>query len=183
VRVRSLAVAAVAAFALVPVTGLPSSAATTTEPTATAASDGVWKSGATRRPRVRTSTSAALTVSQSYEARVLELTNLERSRRGLRTLAPSACADGFAGPWAATPAGRGTLSHQPLSPVLTACKARRVGENVAYGGKTADEVLQMWMASSGHRANILNPAFTHLGVGASRSTSGAWFAVQVFLTL
>ena len=182
-RVRSLAVAAVVAFALVPLTGVPSQAGTTSEPTAAAISDGVWKSGATRRPRVRTSISAALSSTQGYQDQVLALTNLERTRRGLRALAPSTCADGFADSWAATLAGRGTLSHQQLGPIMSACTAWGVGENVAYGNSTAPELVQMWMDSAGHRANILNPKFSHLGVGAVQTSTGRWFGVQVFLTL
>lgn len=153
-RRRSLAVAAVAAFVLIPVTGVPSLAATTTAP-ATA---------------------------QGYQDRVLTLTNKERTRRGLRPLALSTCADGFADPWARTLAGRHALAHQQLRPILSACKARRVGENVAHGNRTADQMVQMWLASPGHRANLLNPAFTHLGVGAVVTGTGRWFGVQVFLT-
>jgi len=182
VRLRSLTVAAVAAFALVPVTGVPSLAATTTQPSAAAVSDGIWKSGSTRRPRVRTSITAALRTTQDYQDRVLTLTNLERTRRGLRALAPSACADRFADSWATTIAGRSALSHQQLGPIRSACGARRVGENVARGKVTADAMVQMWMNSPGHRANLLNATFSHLGVGATGSSTGSMFGVQVFLT-
>jgi len=40
----------------------------------------------------------------------------------------------------------------------------------------------MWMASDGHRANILNAAFTHLGVGAASTATGRVYGVQVFVT-
>ncbi|RHW40040.1 hypothetical protein D1B33_04105 [Lysinibacillus yapensis] len=39
------------------------------------------------------------------------------------------------------------------------------GENIAMGQTTPKEVVQAWMDSEGHRANILNPAYTHIGVG------------------
>src|SRR5699024_2120590 len=39
------------------------------------------------------------------------------------------------------------------------------GENIAKGQRSPEEVVQGWMNSSGHRANILNPNFTHIGVG------------------
>ncbi|MBD2025735.1 CAP domain-containing protein [Leptolyngbya sp. FACHB-711] len=39
------------------------------------------------------------------------------------------------------------------------------GENVAAGYATPENVVQAWMQSSGHRANILNPELTELGVG------------------
>jgi uncharacterized protein YkwD len=41
---------------------------------------------------------------------------------------------------------------------------RKVAENVASGTESADRVMTMWMNSSGHRANILNCAFRHVGV-------------------
>lgn len=43
------------------------------------------------------------------------------------------------------------------------------GENIAKGQKTASEVMKDWMASSGHRENILNPAYTELGVGFAKN--------------
>lgn len=48
-------------------------------------------------------------------------------------------------------------------------------ENIAVGQTTAKQVMDDWMKSSGHRANILNPKFGRLGVGA---TNGRW--TQVF---
>ena len=119
----------------------------------------------------------------TYSDRVLALTNAERSSRGLRSLAFSTCADGYADSWAAALSRVGALSHQALSPILTACRARGVGENVAYGNVTPEALVDMWMNSSGHRANILNPAFTHLGVGAVTSSTGRVYSAQVFLTL
>ncbi len=42
----------------------------------------------------------------------------------------------------------------------------QIGENEAWGYSSAADVVAAWMGSSGHRANILNSAFTHIGVGA-----------------
>lgn len=42
---------------------------------------------------------------------------------------------------------------------------RSAGENIARGQSTPQAVVNAWMNSSGHRANILNPSFTHIGVG------------------
>jgi uncharacterized protein YkwD len=41
----------------------------------------------------------------------------------------------------------------------------RAAENIAQGKATAAEVVKGWLKSPGHRANILNCAFTHIGVG------------------
>lgn len=53
------------------------------------------------------------------------------------------------------------------------------GENIA-GAPTADIIVDNWMHSPGHRANILNPAFGHLGVGVSVSSSYGLLATQDF---
>ena len=71
-----------------------------------------------------------------------------------------------------------------------------VGENVASGQETPESVFQAWMASPGHRANILNPAFQFVGNAQNSrfwtqlfagkrggSCSGAGVAVQLFDTL
>ena len=42
---------------------------------------------------------------------------------------------------------------------------RTAGENIAYGQRTPQAVVTAWMNSSGHRANILNPSYTRIGVG------------------
>lgn len=44
-------------------------------------------------------------------------------------------------------------------------KYRSAGENIAKGQRSAKEVVNAWMNSSGHRANILNKNFTHIGIG------------------
>ncbi|MDC0759298.1 CAP domain-containing protein [Brevibacillus sp. AG] len=50
------------------------------------------------------------------------------------------------------------------------------GENIAMGQQSPQEVMQQWMNSEGHRQNIMNPAFTKIGVGV---TNGYW--VQEFI--
>ena len=42
---------------------------------------------------------------------------------------------------------------------------RTAGENIAYGQRTPQAVVNAWMNSSGHRANILNVSYTQIGVG------------------
>lgn len=57
-----------------------------------------------------------------------------------------------------------------------------VGENIAAGQPTPAAVMQSWMNSPGHRANILNSSFTHIGVGYEYRQGTAYGAywVQVF---
>jgi len=59
-----------------------------------------------------------------------------------------------------------------------------IGENLALGGfKNNQSLIDAWMASPGHRANILNPSFTEIGVfviKANYKGRNTWFAVQHF---
>jgi uncharacterized protein YkwD len=53
------------------------------------------------------------------------------------------------------------------------------GENVAAGYPSASSVVDGWMGSSGHRQNILNPAFTHIGVASARAADGTLYWTMV----
>lgn len=57
---------------------------------------------------------------------------------------------------------------------LEGAGAWNVGENIAMGYVSAAVTMVGWMDSPGHRANILNPVFTHLGVGVSIGVWEAW---------
>jgi uncharacterized protein YkwD len=54
------------------------------------------------------------------------------------------------------------------------------GENIAFGYATAAAVMQAWMNSPGHRANILNPNFKEIGVGAVANAQGFLYWTQEF---
>lgn len=199
-RLRSLSVALLTGVILVPVGASSASAATGDSlPTASAQ---VYKSSVSKRakradylasrtvtpkpaPVVKPPTTSVTTPAPtvSYAQRVLDATNRERTSRGLRALGFSSCADGYANTWARALSVAGSLSHQSLSPILATCGARSVGENVAYGNVSAEEMVRMWMNSAGHRANILNAGFTHIGIGDVTTATGRVYGVQVFLTL
>lgn len=53
-------------------------------------------------------------------------------------------------------------------------------ENVAVGQPSAEAVVNAWMKSPGHRANILNPNYTELGVGYAVDVAGRPYYAQVF---
>lgn len=197
-RIRSLSVAILTGMVLVPAGATSASAADSLSGinVRTGSSETFKTSSVQRAKRVARAAAAAKAVTVTaprttttttptvtYSDRVLALTNTQRTSRGLRALAFSACADGYANTWATALARAGSLSHQALSPILTNCRARGVGENVAYGNVTPEQLVQMWMDSPGHRANVLNPAFTHIGVGDVMTSSSRVYGVQVFLTL
>ena len=57
--------------------------------------------------------------------------------------------------------------------------ARAWGENVAYGQTTVAEAMAAWMNSAGHRANILNPAFSDVGVAGVPAANGVIYWTMV----
>lgn len=57
-----------------------------------------------------------------------------------------------------------------------------LGENIAGGYTTPASACRGWMRSSGHRRNILNPAYTHVGGGFARGGPYRRYYVQVFGT-
>jgi len=51
----------------------------------------------------------------------------------------------------------------------------KIGANIAMGQETPQEVLESWLSSPGHMANIVNPSFTSAGVGYSCDDNGISF--------
>jgi len=60
-------------------------------------------------------------------------------------------------------------------------KFTAAGENIAYGQRTAAEVMNAWMNSPGHRANILSSVYTEIGVGAAKKSNGTLYWTQMFI--
>ncbi|HSD75904.1 MAG TPA: CAP domain-containing protein, partial [Solirubrobacteraceae bacterium] len=58
-----------------------------------------------------------------------------------------------------------------------------IGENIAYGERSAAEVMQGWLASPGHRANIERADYRAIGVGVAAGAAGASYWVQDFGTV
>ncbi|MFF8731049.1 CAP domain-containing protein [Streptomyces sp. NPDC015171] len=120
-------------------------------------------------------------------AEVLALTNTERGRAGLPPLAAdpllSAAAQAHCGDMVA----RDFYAHtspdggQPWDRARAAGARRRtIGENIACGQRSPAEVVDGWMNSPGHRANILKREFTHLGVGFAGGGRAGTYWTQLF---
>ncbi|MFI8490980.1 CAP domain-containing protein [Streptomyces rubrogriseus] len=105
-------------------------------------------------------------------AEVVGLTNRERAGAGLPALAVDARLTAAAQAHSADMVTRDFYSHtdpdggKPWDRAAAAGADRRtVGENIACGQRSPAEVVEGWMNSPGHRANILKAGFTHIGVG------------------
>ncbi len=83
---------------------------------------------------------------------------------------------------------RNTMTHVGLFGSDTRIRVERagylgwtnLGENIAAGYDSEAAVLTAWMNSAGHRANILNPVFTHMGSGYFSATNGTRYWTQDF---
>jgi uncharacterized protein YkwD len=114
----------------------------------------------------------------ALEKAILTLVNKERARQGLAALKPNAKLFQAARFHSVNMARQERLDHT-LDGKDPGDRLREVGyrhagwgENCAAGQRSAEEVLNSWMNSSGHRANILTGRFTEAGVAAAVSASG-----------
>jgi uncharacterized YkwD family protein len=107
-----------------------------------------------------------------YAQQVIDLTNRERARAGLPALKADAQLSTVAQKKSQDMQQNHYFSH--TSPTYGSpfdmmrdfgVTYKTAGENIAQGQRTPQEVVTAWMNSSGHRANILNKQFTHIGVG------------------
>ena len=118
-----------------------------------------------------------------YQRQAHRATNKQRTAIGLIALRRQDCVQRFAIRQAKAMAAREEMYHQQLQPILDKCGLSATGENVAYGFATGRVVVtQGWMKSAGHRANILNPVYRVMGIGARKGDDGLWYVSQVFGT-
>ena len=125
--------------------------------------------------------------------RVVELVNEHRSKLGLAPLGVSGSLASSADWKARHMAHYGYMQHSDPAPPVARSVGQRLeacgyasggwGENIAYGYPTPEAVVAGWLASSGHRANIENPSFTAIGVGAAAASGGTMYWAQNFGTL
>ena len=116
----------------------------------------------------------------------MDLVNQERAKAGLAPLSVSRPAASAA--LVRSKEIEGTFSHtrpngSSFSTALTeqGMNYRSAGENIAWGQKTPEQVMNAWMNSAGHRANILNAKFTAIGVGCYRNAAGVYYWTQLFI--
>lgn len=118
---------------------------------------------------------------------VLKLVNEERAKQNLKPLTLSSKLTDIATMKSKDMADKGYFDHtsptygtpfQMLQKYGVTYKS--AGENIAAGQKTPEEVMNAWMNSSGHRANILNASYTEIGVGYYQGGSYGVYWTQLF---
>lgn len=124
----------------------------------------------------------------STQEEILKLVNAERAKQNLKPLTLDWQVSRVAQYKSDDMADKNYFSH--TSPTYGSpfdmlksfnVKYRSAGENIAKGQKTPTAVMTAWMNSEGHRANIMNANFTHLGVGYTVK-NGTTYWTQMFVT-
>jgi uncharacterized protein YkwD len=124
-------------------------------------------------------------VDRSSEAqirnRIEELINRARANHGLRRLKVNDRTQRYATDHAQDMARKGTIFHDAALPLEVLLGATSWGENVGYttADRAARKLHVMFMHSPGHRANILRPRFTHMGIGVEKR-NGTVYVVERF---
>lgn len=123
--------------------------------------------------------------SLSYEEQVVALVNAERAKEGL----PALTMDAKLQEAARARAKETVTLFSHTRPNGTSCftilqeygiSYRYAGENIAYGQRSPEEVVNAWMNSEGHRANIMSKNFTTIGIGYYQTANGTKYWSQLF---
>ncbi|GAA2741209.1 hypothetical protein GCM10009868_06490 [Terrabacter aerolatus] len=137
----------------------------------------------TRPPApLRTATTSAPPPAEAA-GQVVDLVNAARSRAGCAPVSVNPALRSAAQGHSDDMAARDYFSHTSPDGSTFAGRIRSAGylggaiaENIAAGQPSAESVMNAWMASPGHRANILNCAYRDIGVGhASGGTYGSYW--------
>ncbi|MEW2529174.1 sigma-70 family RNA polymerase sigma factor [Streptomyces sp. NPDC047071] len=133
-------------------------------------------------PRPTTKKPAPPAPSGSKAQQVLSLVNAERAKAGCGPLTHNSKLATAAQRHSADMRSRNYFDHtspdgtDPGQRITAAgYKWSTYGENIARGQQTAASVMDAWMNSEGHRANILNCSFKELGTGVEEGEGGPWW--------
>jgi uncharacterized protein YkwD len=127
-----------------------------------------------------------LTEAEQQEARVLELTNKERAAGGCPALVANDQLAASARGHSADMAAQNYFDHKSKDGRTFVDRIKAAGypkpgaENIAAGQPTAEAVMDGWMKSPGHKANILNCGLKALGVGVAKGGSFGIYWTQNF---
>lgn len=117
---------------------------------------------------------------------VITLTNEQRAAAGLGPLSPNSALHTAAQRESDDMAENLRMSHTGSDGSTVGTRAtaagyswQLIGENIAVGYSSASSVMDGWMASAGHRANILNASFVDIGVAVSTGSDGRKYWTMV----
>ncbi|OPX44101.1 cysteine-rich secretory protein family protein [Ruminiclostridium hungatei] len=124
----------------------------------------------------------------AFQKKVVELVNKERAKAGLKALKINSELGKVATLKSQDMAKNNYFDHN--SPTYGSpfdmmkrfgITYRTAGENIAMGQTSPEQVMNGWMNSPGHRANILKASFTQIGVGVAKNSAGRLYWTQQFI--
>jgi CRISPR-associated protein Cas8b1/Cst1 subtype I-B len=114
---------------------------------------------------------------------ILQLVNSHRTSTGKAALSKNELATQLAEEHSIYMIDQNKISHDNSGErglrLINEEQANKVGENVAYKYKNAEEVMEAWLNSSGHKKNI-EADYTHIGISAVKNDDGIYYFTQVF---
>lgn len=158
------------------VTGLPENTSYSVTVTANAVSaDAKYTKSSTARITVKT----VKTLTSADVQRILDDTNAERAKVGAPPLKLRSDINTVAQNWTNVMAKENNRYHNPNLSAQLPAGWKMSGENIA-NGFSVETVVRAWYDSKPHRDNMLNPNFTHIGIGLAYNSNGQLFYTQDF---
>jgi uncharacterized protein YkwD len=136
---------------------------------------------ATPVPTATTTPPATADEITAARAQVLALVNEQRATAGCQALTADTTLDKLAQNFSDDMAARGFFDHtdpdgnDPWDRATALGITNLGGENIARGQADAQAVMDAWMNSTGHRANILDCDYTTIGIGIHFGPDGPWW--------
>jgi uncharacterized YkwD family protein len=127
------------------------------------------------------------TSNMSYEKQVVQLVNVERQKAGLSSLTLDSSISNVARKKSQDMASNNYFAHQSPTYGSAGDMLKQFGvsysawgENIASGQRSPEAVVNAWMNSEGHKANILSSDFSKIGVGYAVNSNGTPYWTQMF---
>jgi hypothetical protein len=125
---------------------------------------------------------ASVAADPGTESAFVSRINSLRASKGLRTLQVSGELTGVARSWTDRMVAAGQISHNPNLGSQVGGNWTKLGENVGVG-YDVDGLMQAFINSPSHYANLVDPAWTHVGVGVSFAGDGRMYTTHNFMAL
>lgn len=119
------------------------------------------------------------------EIEILDLVNEHRLEMGLNELKELNIVSGVADEHTDYMISIGSVNHDNFDvragKLMSSAKAKSISENVAYGYKTAQGVVDGWLNSESHRRAIEDSKKTHFGISIESNSQGKYYFTQIFI--
>jgi len=120
-----------------------------------------------------------------FESKILDLINNHRTSIGLSTLSKSNIVSSVAEDHTNYMIENGKVNHDNFQNRVRALKEQEkaisVGENIAFGYRSAEGVVNGWLNSEGHKEIIETSDYTHFGISTKSDSDGKNYFTNIFI--